>query len=73
MTIFQITLISIKGNVLLAVALLDQLECRDIAMALSDFDIQAVRRESEQQLPALGQILAIQINGMRLKDATRHE
>ena len=39
MTVFQITLESIEGDDILAIAFLDQLKRRDIALALSDVNI----------------------------------
>ena len=72
-TVFQITLESIKGRGIITFFIFDQLERRDRTLTLSDADIQAVTRESEQQFPTLRQVLTIQVDGVCLKEATHHQ
>lgn len=60
----EIALVGIVGNGLLAVLVLDELEGRDIAMALGNVDIEAVVRETEQQFATLRDVLSIEFDGM---------
>ena len=63
-TVVHVTLVGIERGGLLAVLVLDQLERRDIALALSDVDVQTVGREPEQQFSTLRHILTVQLKGV---------
>ena len=62
--VVHVTLVGIERGGLFAVLVLDQLERRDIALALGDVDIQTVSREPEQQFSTLGHKLPIQLKGV---------
>ena len=62
--VVHVTLVGIERGGLLAVLVLDQLERRDVALALGDVDIQTVGREPEQQFSTLRHVLPVQLKGV---------